>query len=154
MKPQLKLLLLFLLFNFGGLALGAYMQGNILENDWYNSVNRAPWTPPGWVFGAAWTFIMLTYSLYLSKLSVTISHRFISLLFTASWILNVSWSPLFFRFHMTIAGLVVLMMLFLCILTFFILFGRKLKQFSFLLIPYLVWLGIAFSLNWYIIFNN
>ena len=154
MNPQLKLLLLFLLFNFGGLALGSYLQGSIANNTWYAELNRAPWTPPGWVFGAAWFVIMLAYSYYLSQLSVTINHRFISVLFVLSWVLNVAWSPLFFRFHQTQLALLVLALLFLCILTFFLLFGRKMGVLSFLLLPYLVWLGIAFSLNWYVIANN
>lgn len=154
MKPPLKFFLLFLLFNFGGLALGSYLQGSIADNEWYASLNRAPWMPPGWAFGAAWFSIMLAYSYYLSQLSVTISHRFISFLFVVSWVFNVAWSPLFFRFHATQFALVVLALLFLCILTFFLLFGRKMRVLSFLLLPYLVWLGIAFSLNWYVIFNN
>tara|TARA_R110000868_G_scaffold377989_1_gene643369 strand:+ start:629 stop:1093 length:465 start_codon:yes stop_codon:yes gene_type:complete len=154
MNPQLKLFLLFLLFNFGGLALGSYLQGSIANNIWYSELNRAPWTPPGWVFGAAWFIIMLAYSYYLTQLSVAINHRFISILFVFSWILNVAWSPLFFRFHQTQIALVVLGLLLLCILVFFLLFGRKMGVLSFLLLPYLVWLGIAFSLNWYVIFNN
>lgn len=154
MNPQLKLFLLFLLFNFGGLALGSYLQGSIANNTWYLELNRAPWTPPGWVFGAAWFVIMLAYSYFLSQLSITINHRFISVLFVVSWIMNVAWSPLFFRFHQTQIALVVLAILFLCILTFFLLFGRKMGALSFLLLPYLVWLGIAFSLNWYVISNN
>lgn len=154
MKPPLKFFLLFLLFNFGGLALGSYLQGSIADNEWYASLNTAPWMPPGWAFGAAWFSIMLAYSYYLSQLSVTISHRFISFLFVVSWVFNVAWSPLFFRFHATQFALVVLALLFLCILTFFLLFGRKMRVLSFLLLPYLVWLGIAFSLNWYVIFNN
>jgi tryptophan-rich sensory protein len=154
MNPTLKLFLLFLLFNFGGLALGSYLQGSIAENTWYAELNRAPWTPPGWVFGAAWFLIMLAYSFYLTRLSITINHRFISLLFVASWVLNVIWSPLFFRFHYTTIALVILGLLFACILTFFLLFSRKMGTFSFLLLPYLVWLAIAFSLNWYVIFNN
>lgn len=154
MTQSTKLFLLFLLFNFGGLALGAYLQGSIADNKWYSDLNRAPWTPPGWVFGAAWFIIMLAYSFYLSQLSVTINHRFISLLFAVSWILNVAWSPLFFRFHSVQMALVVLALLFICILVFFLLFGRKMGVRSFLLLPYLVWLGIAFSLNWYVVFKN
>tara|TARA_B110000046_G_scaffold57595_2_gene64428 strand:- start:107165 stop:107629 length:465 start_codon:yes stop_codon:yes gene_type:complete len=154
MNPQLKLFLLFLLFNFGGLALGSNLQGSIASNDWYNELNRASWTPPGWVFGAAWFTIMLVYSFYLTRLSAIIGHRFISLLFVASWVFNVAWSPIFFRFHATQFALVVLALLFICILIFFLLFGRRMGVFSVLLLPYLVWLGIAFSLNWYVIFNN
>lgn len=154
MTHPTKLLLLFLLFNFGGLALGSYFQGSIVGNEWYADMNRAPWTPPGWVFGTAWFFIMLAYSFYLTRLSVAINHRLISLLFVVSWVLNVIWSPLFFRFHYIELALVVLALLFFSILTFFLLFGRRMGMFSFLLLPYLVWLGIAFSLNWYVIFKN
>jgi tryptophan-rich sensory protein len=154
MTHSTKLFLLFLVFNFGGLALGSYFQGSIADNAWYAELDRAPWTPPGGVFAAAWFLIMLAYSLYLSRLSVAINHRFISLLFVASWVLNVVWSPLFFRFHYTELALLVLALLFFCILTFFLLFGRRMGIFSFLLLPYLVWLCIAFSLNCYVIFNN
>jgi tryptophan-rich sensory protein len=31
----------------------------------YLNLNKAPWTPAGWVFGAAWTSVMLFFfSLY------------------------------------------------------------------------------------------
>ena len=151
---MIKKLLIFLVLNFIALAIGGLFTGSGVSSNWYQELNKAPWTPPGWVFGVAWSIIMLAYSWYLSKLTTTISHRFISVLFSASWLLNVAWSPLFFRFQFINLGLVVLTLLFLCILTFFLLFVRKLKETSFLLLPYLVWLGTAFSLNWFIVFNN
>lgn len=43
------------------------MGGSPADNDWYTSLNKAPWTPPGWVFGFAWTTIMILYSIYLSR---------------------------------------------------------------------------------------
>ena len=24
---------------------------------WYNTLRKAPWTPPNWVFGIVWTFL-------------------------------------------------------------------------------------------------
>jgi len=96
----------------------------------------------------------LAYSFYLTRLSLAIQHRFISVLYVISWVLNLVWSPLFFRLHYTSIAIVVLGLLFFSILTFFLLFGRKMGTLSLLLAPYLVWLGIAFSLNWYVIFNN
>ena len=38
------------------------------QTDWYSNLNKAPWTPPGWVFGFAWTTIMLCFSIYLIAL--------------------------------------------------------------------------------------
>ena len=36
--------------------------------DWYINLNQAPWSPPGWVFGAAWTTIMICFSIYMAYL--------------------------------------------------------------------------------------
>ena len=38
------------------------------QTEWYLNLNKAHWTPPGWVFGAAWTTIMICFSIYLSYL--------------------------------------------------------------------------------------
>jgi hypothetical protein len=45
-------LILFLIINFGALGIGGLLLGNPATNEWYQSLNKAPWTPPGWVFGA------------------------------------------------------------------------------------------------------
>ena len=50
-------LLFFLLLNFGALALGGFLMGEGPSSAWYSNLNKAPWTPPGWVFGASWTVI-------------------------------------------------------------------------------------------------
>ena len=50
---KLKYLIIFLIINFGALGLGVLLMQNGPETDWYLQLNKAPWTPPGWVFGAA-----------------------------------------------------------------------------------------------------
>ena len=154
MKSKFKIYLLFLLFNFGGLAIGAYLQGDIPNNEWYTGLNKAPWTPPGWVFGAAWTSIMLLYSAYMMQLIFHVNARAISILYTLSWVLNVAWSPVFFNYHWVGFGLFILLALFLNIVLFFLLFWKQLRGKSFLLIPYIIWLIIATSLNGYVFLNN
>ena len=42
-------LIIFLLLNFGALALGGLFTGSGVSSDWYNGLNKAPWTPPGWM---------------------------------------------------------------------------------------------------------
>ncbi|HET6270965.1 MAG TPA: TspO/MBR family protein, partial [Arthrobacter sp.] len=39
-------------------ALGSLVTLNNV-NGWYASADKAPWTPPNWVFGAAWTALYL-----------------------------------------------------------------------------------------------
>ena len=58
----------FLALNFGGLAIGARFTGPGVNSEWYQTLARAPWTPDGWVFGAAWTLIMVTFSIYMARL--------------------------------------------------------------------------------------
>ena len=106
---------LFFVLNFGALALGSLLMGSSpIENEWYVQLNKAPWTPPGWVFGAAWTTIMLLFTIYLTlqqKEKLT-NKRFI-FLFTLQFLTNVLWNPIFFYFHWTFLGMVVILLLFI-----------------------------------------
>ena len=60
-------LVFFFLLNFGALALGSYLMGEGPTGNWYTNLNKAPWTPPGWVFGASWTLIMVCLSIFMNK---------------------------------------------------------------------------------------
>ena len=141
---------LFFVLNFGALALGSLLMGSSpIENEWYVQLNKAPWTPPGWVFGAAWTTIMLLFTIYLNiqekgKLN---NKRFLAL-FTLQFLTNVLWNPIFFHFHWTFLGMVVILLLFISLVLMAFYFKSSGWK-SILLLPYLVWLTIAFSLNAY-----
>jgi len=65
----------FLFFNFLALYLGALFTDAGVNSDWYQNAQKAPWTPPGWMFGAAWSLIMVCYALYMAKVWNTISNR-------------------------------------------------------------------------------
>jgi len=148
--------LLFLLGNFLALAIGVVLMENGPKEDWYLSLNKAPWTPAGWVFGAAWTTIMFLFAFYMTKLSFQFSflHKKLLRLYLAQWILNVGWNLAFFNLHQTKIGLVVIVLLWLLIGYFTFKYINKLKWFTLLILPYLIWMTIATSLNAYIIFNN
>ncbi|WP_282043250.1 TspO/MBR family protein [Winogradskyella flava] len=148
-------IIIFLIINFGGLAIGNWFMGDVVTGEWYSSLNKAPWTPPGWVFGFAWTAIMLCFSYYLAELFIEREKPTLWLVFLLAWLLNVSWNWFFFNQNMTNIGLFVLIALTLTILYFFITFRHdRLKWLKYLLVPYLIWLCIATSLNGYILFNN
>ena len=68
----LKKIVFFLFINFGSLGLGSWLMNNGPRSDWYNNLNQAPWTPAGWVFGVAWSFIMICFSVYMAYLLVPI----------------------------------------------------------------------------------
>ena len=149
----MKHLLLFLIINFGGLALGSFLMGNPATNEWYQLQDKAPWTPPGWVFGAAWFSIMLFYSIFLQQLLKisAVNRKSVKWLYGVSVLLNVSWNPLFFVHHWIVLGVVVLLALFL-VLVLLARIALKQKPIVVLLImPYLIWMLIAISLNAYLL---
>lgn len=156
MKSKGLLFLLFLVSNFGALGIGVLLMNNGSSSDWYLNLNKAPWTPPGWVFGAAWFSLMFCFSIYMTKLVITFKNPNSKLikLFLLQWILNVSWNYIFFNQHFTIAGFVVIISLWLLVgyLTFE--YIKKTKYYTLFILPYLVWMTIATSLNAFIIINN
>lgn len=149
--------LTFLAINFGALGIGSLLMGSIPNNTWYNDLNKAPWTPPGWVFGAAWFTIMLCFSIFLYIVSGKYSAavlRPLYLLFTIQFVLNVMWNPIFFRWHMVMPGLVVILSLTI-IVALIIRWGfTNHSQATWLVLPYLIWLCIATSLNAYVLLKN
>ena len=148
-------LIIFLILNFGALAIGGFFTSEAVTADWYVSLNKAPWTPPGWAFGAAWTLIMVCFSIYLAYLWPSFENKKLLIgLFVIQWILNVGWNPVFFQYHNVLAGLFIITSLTVLIGFFLFFFWPEMKNKSFLIAPYFIWLLIATSLNGYILFNN
>jgi len=147
--------IVFLLLNFGALAIGGLFTSKGVPSDWYMELNKAPWTPPGWVFGFAWTTIMLCFSVYMAYLwPVVENNKILVGLYALQWILNVAWNPVFFYLHKITAGLVIIALLTMLVAFMLWSFWPYLKVKSVLLLPYLVWLLIATSLNGYIFIKN
>ncbi len=143
------------MLNFGALAIGSYFMNNGPSTDWYLTLNKAPWTPPGWVFGVAWFSIMICYSIYMANLLVKCKNKYlIWFLFSVQFILNVSWNYLFFNKHLIFEGFLIISNLTLVVGFFLFSFKKRLQLTSLWVAPYFVWLLLASSLNLYIIFNN
>ncbi|WP_166963445.1 TspO/MBR family protein [Yeosuana marina] len=151
---KLKYLIIFLIINFGALGLGVLLMQNGPETDWYLQLNKAPWTPPGWVFGAAWSTIMFCYSFYMMYLFIAQPNTKVKILFTVQFILNVSWNLVFFNQHLIALGLLFILAL-TAIVTIFLYDYRKILGLkSLLIVPYFFWLCIATSLNLYVLLYN
>ena len=152
---MIQRLILFLFLNFGALALGGIFAGQGAVSDWYDALNKAPWTPPGWFFGFAWTTIMICYSIFMTLAweKLTKRKKFI-LLFVIQWILNVGWNPSFFYMHEVLFGLIIISSLTFLIGYIFFSYQTSLKGLVYYLLPYLIWLCIATSLNGYILAMN
>ncbi len=147
--------LIFLALNFGALAIGGFFTGDGVPSDWYQDLNKAPWTPPGWVFGSAWTLIMICLSLFMAKAYKKVQHKKTLLyLYTIQLILNIAWNPVFFYYHDVTLALLIISMLTILMGYMYIRYQKKLKPWAYLLLPYMIWLCIATSLNGYILIKN
>ena len=147
-------ILLFLIINFGGLFIGGLFTGEGVPSDWYQNLNKAPWTPPGWVFGAAWTTIMICFSVYMAILWEKITLKKLLYIFIAEFILNVIWNPLFFHFKWINIALLSISLLTILIIYMAISLRTEMRYKTLLIFPYLIWLAIATSLNGYIVLYN
>ncbi len=155
MKNYYVRLALFLVLNFAALGIGGFLMGESPgTSEWYNSMNQAPWTPPGIFFGIAWTVIMLCFSFYMAKLVEYPNKQLVYGLFAVQWILNVGWNYVFFNQHLVLFGLIWIATLAVLIAYFFVRFRQYLGNFAWLIVPYVLWLIIATSLNAYIWIYN
>lgn len=150
----LQSIAIFLIINFGALALGVILMNNGPLTTWYFNLNKAPWTPPNWAFGFAWTLIMICFSVYMAYLYSALPTLKIRILYAIQLILNISWSYVFFNKHLIGVGLAVIGALTLLITFFLFAYLKTLKTKTVLILPYFLWLCIATSLNAYIYLNN
>jgi tryptophan-rich sensory protein len=150
-KTQLSLIIwIMALIAIAG-AIGSLTKPEI--STWYSTLHRSTLTPPNYVFPVAWTILygiigacgwLIWRPQEFPKLSV------IKTLYVSQLILNWSWSPLFFHYHLTGLSLVVLGTMDILVFALICLAYRKMKVVSLLMIPYLSWILFASYLNFYI----
>jgi len=150
----LKYIIIFLIINFGALAIGSWLMANGPQSSWYINLNQAPWTPPGWVFGVAWTTIMICFSIYMAYLYKKLTNATVIILFSIQFVLNVIWNYLFFNLHLVGIGLTTIVLLTAVVAIFTVRYYKQLKIKTLLILPYFIWLCIATSLNAYILLKN
>ena len=152
MSQRLKsalVLVALLAISFGVAALGSIATaGNV--DGWYASAEKAPWNPPNWLFGPAWT---LLYTL-MSVAAWLVWRRGGSLKpYVIQLVLNAIWTPVFFGLYPVIGApalwiaLVIIVALDVAVLLTMLSFWRTSKLAAWLLVPYWAWALFATTLN-------
>jgi tryptophan-rich sensory protein len=118
---------------------------------WYHELKRPSWQPPDWLFGPAWTLILALASLsawFAWRNAQDRRSRLLVIgLFCANGVLNVVWSPLFFKLRRPDWALLEVPLLWLSILAPIVLLAPISGTASLLLLPYLLWVSFAAVLN-------
>ncbi|MDZ5762476.1 Tryptophan-rich sensory protein [Candidatus Cyrtobacter comes] len=152
-KTRLSLIIWTLgLITIGG-VIGSLTKPEI--STWYSTLNRSTLTPPNYVFPIAWTILygiigacgwLIWRESLFTKISV------IKKLYVTQLILNWSWTPLFFHYHLTGLSFIVLGAMDILVVT--LIWIAKMRAVSLLMIPYLLWILFASYLNFYIWWCN
>lgn len=150
-KKHLSLIIwIVLLIAIGG-AIGSLTKPEI--NTWYSTLHRSTLTPPNYVFPFAWTILygiigvcgwLIWHTMSFPKLSA------IKTLYEIQLILNWSWTPLFFHYHLAGLSIIVLGAMDIMVCAIIWLAYSKMRAVSLLMIPYLLWILFATYLNFYI----
>ena len=127
------------------------------DDKWYQNLKKAPWNPKPHVFSIVWTilYIMMSIALYLVW-SNKKCYPYCSAIkvFFIQLLLNLIWTTIFFRLKMPILAFIDIIAIIICTVYTYKEFIAIDKTAGMLLIPYIFWLFVAFSLNGYIIVMN
>lgn len=119
--------------------------------EWYAQLNKPFFTPPSWVFAPVWitlfTFMGIAAFLIWKKGLKERTVRWGLILFLAQLVLNSLWSFLFFGLRSPFYALLEIFVLWTAILITILQFLKISRWAALLLLPYLVWVSLACSLN-------
>ncbi len=117
---------------------------------WYAALNKPSFNPPNWIFGPVWIILytLMAIAAWLVWRTPASPRRTAALwLFAIQLVLNFLWTPVFFRFHDLGLALTIIVLLWLAILVTAIRFWPLSRPASWMLLPYLAWVGFATALN-------
>lgn len=159
--PQLLALLLFLAASalaagLGGLATVSNVNG------WYVAADKAPWSPPNWVFGPVWTtlYVAMAVAAWLVWRRRTEKPRAALTIYGVQLVLNLLWTPVFFGLYPALGtpalwtAFGIILALAVAVATTVMLFGPISRAAGLLMLPYLSWVVFASSLNLWAALNN
>lgn len=136
-----------------GAVLVAAIAGGLMTDvgPWYESLRFPRIRPPNWLFGPAWTliFALIATSAVLAWDAAPDSSARMTLLvlFGLNLLLNVGWSPLFFKLRRPDWALIEIIPFWLSILALIVVIAPFSGRAALCLAPYLAWVTFAGWLN-------
>ena len=133
---------------------GFYTTPNIAA--WYAYLVKPSWTPPSWVFGPVWTLLYLLMGIaavLVWRMGKQGRARALTV-YGVQLVLNALWSVVFFGLHAPAVAFAVIIVLWLAIVWLIALFARHSRTAAWLLVPYLLWVTYAATLNLGIVLFN
>ena len=141
--------------------LGAFATVSNVDG-WYVSADRAPWSPPNWVFGPVWTLLYTAMAVAAWLVWRTRAERSRPALiaYGVQLLLNLAWTPVFFALYPSLGSaalwiaLAIIAALIIAVTATVLYFGPISRLAGLLLLPYISWLVFATSLNIWAAIHN
>jgi tryptophan-rich sensory protein len=142
--------------------LGVMISGRMFTaeglTEWYPSIIKPSYTPPGSVIGIVWTIIYILSAisliLFIDRGREARKFRLIVGYFILNGILNAVWSYLFFTKHLIGPAVIDAFLILVTVGLIMILVWPYSKVSSLLLLPYLLWVSFATYLTYDIFILN
>ena len=119
-------------------------------NDWFDGLTKPFFMPPGWAFGVVWPILYALLGIALAMILAeppSDRRRNALILFFLQLAFNFAWSPLFFAGHMITPALIVIVLMAGLAAVAAGQFRRIRPVAGYLMVPYLLWLCFAATLN-------
>ena len=147
-------LLIFIILAFGASAWGGLIT-SFYKEPWYSTIAKPEFNPPDWIFAPVWItlYIAMSVAAWLIWINPKRVEKIIYIYFI-HLLINGSWSLFFFGLHLILVSLIIIAIIIIFAIWLMKLYYPINKLSSFLMIPYLIWLGYAFVLNFYIFILN
>jgi translocator protein len=127
----------------GGLAIG-YLTA---PGEWYASLAKPSFNPPGWIFGPVWTVLYVLIAVAGWRTFERDRAGLPMKIWWAQLALNFIWSPVFFAAQRIGLALSVILLLLTAILAFIVTSWRQDRVAAWLFVPYAAWVAFASVLN-------
>ncbi len=118
---------------------------------WYQGLKKAPFNPPAYVFGPAWTTLYTLMGIAVGLIwQKGLKNKKVKpalYVFAVQLALNILWSIAFFGMRSPLAGVVVIVCLWFAIIETIRRFYPLNKAAAWLLAPYICWVSFAAVLN-------
>lgn len=121
---------------------------------WYAGLRKPTWVPPNWAFPVVWSVLYVLIAWAAARVAPLPGSGAALALWALQIALNTLWTPIFFGAHRKGMGAVILGALWLTVAAMLVRFWQLDGWAGFLILPYLVWLGVAGALNAAIWWNN
>ena len=147
---KIRIFIICLIISYSVAFIGSLFTGENTKSEWYNSIKPSI-TPPNYVFPIVWNilFFLITVSLYFAWInSKQKEKKNIVILYGINFILNISWSFLYFTLKNVLFAFIDIIFIWVSILSLIIFTWKIDKKATYALIPYFLWVSFASILNY------